>query len=282
MNVPNPMDKGSPASPDYAGAARDQTIANRPNQNTPWASSSWQSGARASISDADMSQMLSGVPESWRGQMAAQIRARAPAGRDTQSVQLAGPLGDANDSMMTQLASAWRTPLDNGADARQHAEDAIYQRASSRLDPMWASRDHDLATTLASQGIDPNSAAYGKALENQGRSRNDAYTSALMEAIMGGGQEASRQQQLDLTSRMAPLSGMGGLQRLTGMPTPGPAGNLQSAAAQQGQWDMDVSERNKKYWQDLIRGGASIFAGGMGAGGGGIPDPASGSFSAAG
>jgi hypothetical protein len=185
---------------------------------------------------------------------------------DTQTISLEGPLAGANDAMGSQLASAWANPLDNGADARKHAEDAIYGRAASRLDPMWAQRDHDLSTTLASQGIDPNSAAYGKALDNQGRTRNDAYSSALMDAIMGGGQEASRQQQMDLTSRMAPLQGMSGLRNLSGCRALRRGANYLGAAGMQGQYGLDAAQMNRDFWKDMIGGGMKIASAGMGGG----------------
>jgi hypothetical protein len=250
IHIPNPLSKGAPDAPDYKGAAAEQTKANRPNQITPWARSTWTSAAQPGHSIAGMA---------TGGAMGG-----AGDGRDTQTMALSGPLEGANASMMSQLQGAWSTPLDSGADARRKAEDAIYGRASSRLDPMWAQRDHDLATTLAGQGIDPSSAAYGKALDNQGRSRNDAYTSAMMEAIMGGGTEAQRAQAMDVQRRMAPLQAMGGVRDLSGMPQPGAAGNSLQAAALQGQYGLDSAQMNRDFWKDMIQGGAKAYnAGGL-------------------
>jgi hypothetical protein len=46
----------------------------------------------------------------------------------TQTVGLNPALDQANQSMMGQLGSSWATPLDNGQQARQHAENALYQQ----------------------------------------------------------------------------------------------------------------------------------------------------------
>lgn len=139
-----------------------------------------------------------------------------PNGQLQHNQSFSGPLGQAASSMEGQAASAWGQPLDNGAQARQHAQDAIYGQETSRLDPQWQQRQHDFQTQLANQGIDPNSAAYSTAQGNFDRGRNDAYQQANYGSIIGGGQEAQRQQQMDLTSRFAPEQGLAGLAGLTG------------------------------------------------------------------
>lgn len=224
MNIPNPLSKGAPAAPDYAGAARQDTLANRPNQSTPYGSSNWTQDPKTGA---------------W-----------------SQNTSFAGPLAGLNDTLGKDAASAWSTPLDNGAGARQHAEDAIYGRETARLDPMWASREHDMQTQLANQGTDPNSAAYTKASTDFGRNRNDAYSSALQDAIMGGGQEASRQQQMDLTSRMAPLGAMGNLRSLLQMPGFMGGGSQLGAAQAKGNYGLQAQQMDDKFWSDMISGGA--------------------------
>src|SRR6266850_3367357 len=256
ISVPNPLSKGAPDMPDYKGASEQATRNSRPNQNTPWASSTWTSGSMPGAPGAQsmLDRMLHRAPGAPTGD-----------GRDTQTIGLAGPLDAANQSMMGQLQSAWGTPLDNGAGARQHAEDAIYGRATARLDPMWDQRQHSMQTDLANQGIDPNSAAYGKSLDNFSRGRNDAYSSALQDAITGGGQEASRQQAMDLQSRLAPFLGMQGIQGLSGMPGFQTGGNPLQAAALHGHYGMDAAQYNRDFWKDLIAGGAgAVKAGGLG------------------
>lgn len=235
VHIPSPLNKGAPPPPDYAGAARQDTRTNRPNQNTPFGSSQWTEG---------------------------------PDGQWSQHTSFAGPLAGAASGLESQYAQANATPMDNGAQARQHAEDAIYGRATARLDPRFAQEQHDLTTSLANQGIDPNSAAYGKSLDNFGRTKNDAYSSALMDAIMGGGQEASRQQGMDLTSRMAPLQQLGGLRSLLQMPSFMGGGSQLQAANAQGNYGLEASQIDRQFWQDVMKGGSKV-AGSMFGGGGG-------------
>jgi hypothetical protein len=199
--------KGAPAPPDFTAAAT-------PTQNTPWATSSWTQGPSAPGHWED------GFGNSYDGAQGApgSHYVEGAKGPMTQHVGLNPALDQANQSMMGQLGSSWGTPLDNGQQARQHAENALYQQGASRLDPMWQQREQQFNSNLTNQGIDPNSAAGQQAAGNFGRDRNDAYSSLQNNASMLGGQEAQRQQGMDLTSRMAPMAGMAGLQGLSGMP----------------------------------------------------------------
>jgi hypothetical protein len=185
--------KSAPAPPDFAALAAQQTAANRPDQTSPFGSTTWDPT------------------------------------HQKQTTAFSAGLQPTADSMEQQATNAWSTPLDNGAQARQHAEDAIYGRETSRLDPMWKQREQDTNASLANQGLDPGSEAGGKQLDIMNRGRNDAYSSALQQAIMGGGAEASRQQQMDLTSRAAPLQGLAGLKSLLQMPGYGQAGDILGA-----------------------------------------------------
>lgn len=226
--------KSAPAPPDFGALADKQTAANRPNQSTPFASTTWDPT------------------------------------HQTQTTAFSGPLGDAATGLQSQFASANANPLDNGAQARQHAEDAIYGRATARLDPMFKQRGDELNASLAAQGLAPDSEAGGKSLDIFNRGRNDAYSSALQDAIMGGGQEASRQQALDLTSRTAPLQEMQGLRGLLGMPGYGQAGDILGA----GQMGYNANLENFNAnggplggWGQLLQAlGPLIKAGGMAAG----------------
>lgn len=95
---------------------------------------------------------------------------------------------------------------ESNAGVRKSVEDALYKRATSRLDPKFAQARGSLETQLANQGITLGSEAYKTAQDNFGRSENDAYQSAIDSAIAGGGSEESRQLGLDLQSRNQGLS----------------------------------------------------------------------------
>lgn len=104
-----------------------------------------------------------------------------------------GELGQGPD--WSQLPEGAQALGDVGG-ARSRAEEALYQRATSRLDPEWSQREAQLSSRLAAQGISPGSAAYTQAMGELERAREGAYAGARQEAIMGGGAEAQREQGL--------------------------------------------------------------------------------------
>lgn len=212
--------KSAPAPPDFGALANEQTKQNRPDQSNPFGSTSWSTGPDGRpVQTTNFAPGTQGLADQLQGQ--------------------AGEYGSQASDLSSQIAKSWQTPLDNGAQARDKAESAIYGRETSRLDPMWKQREQDTRASLANQGLDPGSEAGGKELDTLNRGRNDAYTSALQEAIMGGGQEASRQQGMDINARNGPLgalqtllggqgaslAGLSGLRGLLTMPGYGQAGD---------------------------------------------------------
>lgn len=227
--------KSAPAPPDFAALADKQTAANRPNQTSPFGSTTWDPT------------------------------------HSTQTTSFSGGLQPAADSMQSQLSGAWANPLDNGAQARQHAEDALYSRSTARLDPMWNQREQSSNASMANMGLDPGSEAGGKMADAFGRSRNDAYSSAMNDAITGGGAEASRQQAMDINARNAPMQGLSGLRSLLQMPSYGQAGDMLGA----GQMGYNANLQNFNAnggalggWGQLLQAlGPLIKQGGMAAAG---------------
>ena len=84
---------------------------------------------------------------------------------------------------------------------RQRIEDALYERITGRLDPMYAQRESDLTSRLAAQGITQGSTAYGDEFGILGRDRNDAYANAALESILMGGDEMARQFGMEMAAR---------------------------------------------------------------------------------
>ena len=76
--------------------------------------------------------------------------------------------------------------------ARQRVEDALYQRATSRLDPEWNQRQTQLETQLVNAGHARGSPGWQQALDDFNRQRTDAYDAARQGAIATGGEEQSR------------------------------------------------------------------------------------------
>ena len=77
-------------------------------------------------------------------------------------------------------------------EARQQTIDSMYNQYASRLDPQFADAQTALETQLANQGIMAGSDAYTKAMESQGRTKNDAFQTAMNASVTGGGTEQSR------------------------------------------------------------------------------------------
>ncbi len=194
--------KSAPAPPDYRAAAEEtaagnkemldlQTQANRPNQYTPFGATEWTKDDQGnwtqntSLNDQSQSALDAQLDVTRRkSELGSNLYGRVE--EDFANRLDYGNLPD------------WAGPLQGGADARQNAEDAIYGRSTSRLDPQWEQRTSQTEAKLAAQGLRPGDPAYDQAIENMGRERNDAYQQAQYGSIMGGGQEATRQQGMDL------------------------------------------------------------------------------------
>lgn len=74
---------------------------------------------------------------------------------------------------------------------RQAAEDAVYNKATSRLDPLWKERENELSIRLANQGLQAGDQAFDSAMANMLRARNDAYAGARNDAISAGRDESN-------------------------------------------------------------------------------------------
>lgn len=80
--------------------------------------------------------------------------------------------------------SAPAMPTANEA-TRQRVEDALYGRSTARLDPRFSQAQDQLNSSLAAQGITQGSEAYNRELQNFNNAKNDAYSSAMNDAITG-------------------------------------------------------------------------------------------------
>lgn len=118
---------------------------------------------------------------------------------------------------------------------RQRVEDALYGRATSRLDPRFTQAQDQLNSSLAAQGITQGSEAYNRELQNFGNTRNDAYSSAMNDAISGSDDAMQRLFNMGLQARQ---QGVNEANTLRTMPT-------QEAAALAGISNgLDTSSRN--------------------------------------
>lgn len=169
------------------------------------------------------------------------------------------------DQLKQQATDAFGQPLDNGSAARDQTIDAAYKQATSRLDPQWAQRQQLADSTLANQGIDPNSAAAQAARREFSQNRNDAYGSAMSGAIREGNAAGGEAFRNNLAARNNPLqqllalAGMGG----PNYNTAGQAETPQLLAAQMGQdaAAQRAYEQQQKQITDAIAAGGQLLGG---------------------
>lgn len=211
---------GAPEAPDFAAAAREQTRMNRPNQTGPFGSTTWNG--------------------------------------NTQTTSLAGGLGQGAENLMGQIGS--QGPLGTGDDARNQAIESAYSQAASRLDPQWSQREESTRAMLANQGLDMGSEAYGNELGNFSRGRNDAYSSAMANAIGQGTAAGNSVFQNNLAAQNAPYQQLGMLQGLSRPGAYGSAGDLLGALGQQYQGDLNRYGTEQAGKNSLLSGGAGLGA----------------------
>lgn len=216
------------------GSVNAQTQANRPNQYSPFSSTQWSQG---------------------------------PDGSWNQSTGFSGPLAGAANSLGTQFANSWAQPMDDGSGARDQAINSAYGQATSRLNPQWAQQGEQMQSQLANQGLDPNSQAYRTASQQFGQQKNDAYSSAMNNAI---GQGTAAQQATfneNMQARMAPLQAMQGMYGLAnpyGFNSAGNAGGADYMRAYEDQNNVNTQQQqiSEQRTADII-GGMTSMGGAM-------------------
>lgn len=236
------------APPDLQALAEQQTRANRPDTNTPFAGTQWTQG---------------------------------PDGQWRMTTGFTGPLAGLNDSLQQQAASSMANPLDlsglgdmpNAEAARNQAIEAAYGQAASRLEPQFAKREEALRTRLLNQGLDEGSEAFRNAMGEFGTQRNDAFTSAMNSAIGQGTQAgqalfsqgmASRQQGLAeaLRQRGQAMQDLQGLQGFLGQPGFNPDSSTLSGGIARGNQLLAQQQMGQQNLADML-GGAAGLAGGL-------------------
>ena len=135
-------------------------------------------------------------------QAAVEAQQRIQQGRSRMGEQM---LGQAGQTLSQGVDWSALPGVTGGEDARNAAENAIYGRETSRLDPMWQQRQQQQQSQLAAQGLEPGTEAYTRSMGDLNRAQNDAYQQAMYGAITGGGQEASRQSGLESANRARAL-----------------------------------------------------------------------------
>jgi hypothetical protein len=204
-----------------------QTWANRPTQMTPWGSTYWgvtpvwdpttEQYINTWTQNTDLDPTLKKALEDQmylqgeRSALGRDLMARAaqeygqsmdwsqlPGWGQGPDAKQMGPLDymgaiDTSGMQGMDMAQLQQQLGQTPEEIRNRAEQAIYQRATSRLDPQFEQMQGDMESKLIAQGLRPGDAAYDRAMDNFARQREDAYQTAMTESIMGGGQEGQRQ-----------------------------------------------------------------------------------------
>jgi len=220
-----------PKAPDYTGAAQEaaksskevteqQTWANRPDQNTPWGSTTWQN---QQVWDPSTQQYLNKWtqntkldPEAQRA-LDAQLkltgdrselggsmmgRARDEFGQQMdwnkfqQGGQAVGP-GDLQKGISTDGL----TNIDPSQRYYDKAGDAIYNQWESRALPQQAKDTDRLRTQLYNMGVKEGDSIYDEEMRKLRESQGDQQRQAAYQATIGSGQEASRMFGMDSGAR---------------------------------------------------------------------------------
>ena len=236
--------QSAPDAPDYRGAAEEtaqssrenteaQTWSNRPDQNTPFGSTSWQNTPEW---DPTTGQYINRWTQDTTLNEESQRALDAQMGLTTGRSELAGSLlprmqdefGNAMDwsqfgGMGEAVGSADLNTgydlagpeLDSSQRYNQQANDAIYNQWADRALPQQQRETDRLQTQLYNQGLKPGDQAYDDAMARQGETQSDAMRQAQYQATMGSGAEAQRFLGMDsatreqLTREQSDLAGFG-------------------------------------------------------------------------
>ena len=106
-----------------------------------------------------------------------------PDGKSTLSSQFSGQAGQTFQGLLGGMNKA--AGMDPAA-AGQNAFDKTMGSYASVLDPRWNAQAQGLNTSLANQGLQPGTEAYGNSSREFGNQRNQAYNSAISGAIQAG------------------------------------------------------------------------------------------------
>lgn len=220
--------KSAPSSPDFQGAAQQETNANRPNQTN-----------------------AIGGTSTWNG--------------NTQTSGFSGPLAGASQNVQQQAANNMANPFSynvgNGDQARDAAVQGAYAQSTAMLNPQFAQAQEQQNQQLANQGLDPNSAAAKTANSNLAMQKQQAYQGAMNNAETQGtaAQQATFGENLQAgqfaqSQYGMPMQELAQLQGLSGQAGFNQAGNYLGAAQDQGQYGLQAQQMSNAIWGDIGQG----------------------------
>ncbi len=207
---------GKNSDPDYRGAAlaqgeanrevvRDQTFANRPDQYTPFGSTTWnpyQTLDPATGENTTAWEQVQSLDPRLQSILDKQIAVQG--GRTDLAGMLTGRMGGEFGQQMdwrglnpmgqvpTQQYTIPEPDAGNPYETRQRAEDAVYNQAQSRLAPRFAEQRKQQEIRLRNQGLRPGDQAWQSQMGAIDQQETDAYNQAQYSAVGAGREEAGQ------------------------------------------------------------------------------------------
>ena len=161
-------------------------------------------------------------------------------GNWTQNSSFGGQLGGALSGLENQAANQ----SGSTQSARDQSITGAYNQAASRLDPQWQQGQESMNAQLAAQGLDPGSQAAQNQIGNFDRAKNDAYSSAMNNAIQQGNQGVSSYvQSAELPYQQ--MQALNGLSQQAQTPQAGQAQTPQLLQAAQQQYQAQLQNQSQ-------------------------------------
>jgi hypothetical protein len=227
------MSKTVPATPDYVGAAQQtaqasadtteaQTVANRPDINTPWSSQTWQATPTWDPTTGtyvnDYTENTSLVPQAQdalNSQLGVAENQSATADTLTQQAnqQLTQPLDwssfdtlaatpqaqSYNDpTLQSSINTSGVTPVSTANTYANNAAQAVLQQYTTQNAPLQSQAINSMQASLENQGLKPGDQAYDTAMLNLQNQQSTANTQASLGATQFGVQGGQIMQGEDL------------------------------------------------------------------------------------
>lgn len=229
------MSKTVPATPDYVGAAQAtsdasaatteaQTVANRPDVNTPWSSQTWnatptwdpttgtyvnQWTSNTSLVPQAQNALNSqlGVAENQSAtadQLTAQANKTLTAPLDWSNFQAMGATPQAQTyntpNLQSNINTSGVTPVDTSNTYANNAANVAFQQYTNQNAPLQQRALTNLDTQLQNQGLKPGDAAYDTALNDLRNQQSTANTQASLGSTQFGVQGGQIMQGEDLAN----------------------------------------------------------------------------------
>lgn len=188
---PDPRETAAASTSTNIGTAIANANLNQVNQVTPDGTLRYTQTGMTTYTDPYTGEKYS-IPQFTATQTLSKAQQAIKDQNDAASLNL-GTLAKNQSAFLNDYMSK---PIDLNNEA---VEARLMQLGRARLDPILAQQEEALASRLAGQGIKLGSAAYDRAMAQQGQNRNDAYNQLLLQGRGQAVQEA-------LTERNQPLN----------------------------------------------------------------------------